>query len=318
MPEGPESPESVPQSFPPAPQGPGPQGPGPETPAPQGPGPQARGLQGSTGGPPAGTRVPALRQMDVGELIDASIKLYRDHWRTLVGMFGIVMVPLLLIEQPVFDSVVSRGTLHPRQTQGEFVFGPMVGLASALGLIRLVLLSFLVGAVSWATAGLYLGSEPRIGAAYRFALSLFGRLLWVILLTGLVVIGGLLLFLIPGIYIAIRLVFAAPAVVVEGARGGGALKRSLSLAEGHWWRIFGTLILTLILTFIASFIVAFPFELLAPFAGPLAWLVRAIGTAAADVITTPFSIIVVVLLYFDMRIRKEGFDLSLTAQELGA
>jgi hypothetical protein len=50
--------------------------------------------------------------------------------------------------------------------------------------------------------------------------------------------------------------------------------------------------------------------------GSWGWLLRAVGSAAASVVTTPFVTIVVVLLYFDQRIRKEGLDLSIMAQEL--
>ena len=52
-------------------------------------------------------------------------------------------------------------------------------------------------------------------------------------------------------------------------------------------------------------------------AGPSSWPVRAIGTSIATVLTQPFSQLVAVLLYFDLRVRKEGFDLEILAKQLG-
>jgi hypothetical protein len=50
----------------------------------------------------------------------------------------------------------------------------------------------------------------------------------------------------------------------------------------------------------------------------IAWFFQALLAAASTVIVTPFSVGVVVLLYFDARIRKEGFDLAVMAREVGA
>ena len=47
------------------------------------------------------------------------------------------------------------------------------------------------------------------------------------------------------------------------------------------------------------------------------WIARVVLVSLAQVVVTPFTTIVPVLLYFDMRIRKEGLDLAIMAQELG-
>lgn len=105
--------------------------------------------------------------------------------------------------------------------------------------------------------------------------------------------------------------------MVEGLRGREAMRRSWRLARGSLGKIFGTLLLTWILMAIVAGIVQLPLNAIAPDTGAGGWILRAIGASAASVITQPFTGIVVVLLYFDMRIRKEGFDLTLMAQEMG-
>ena len=64
-----------------------------------------------------------------------------------------------------------------------------------------------------------------------------------ILLAAVGVALGLLLLVIPGIYLAVRWFFVPQAVVVENARGPAALRRSRELTSGTWWRTFGIILL---------------------------------------------------------------------------
>jgi len=59
---------------------------------------------------------------------------------------------------------------------------------------------------------------------------------------GLFTILGLIALIVGAIYVWVRLVVVAPAVVVENERGMGAIRRSWDLVQDNWWRIFGTLI----------------------------------------------------------------------------
>jgi hypothetical protein len=114
----------------------------------------------------------------------------------------------------------------------------------------------------------------------------------------------------------VRWAFGSAVVVVEDGRGTGALRRSWGLTSKAFWKIFGTGLLALVLTGIANTILGLVPTALSFGLGSWGWLLRAVGSAAASVVTTPFVTIVVVLLYFDQRIRKEGLDLSIMAQEL--
>ncbi|HYV02763.1 MAG TPA: glycerophosphoryl diester phosphodiesterase membrane domain-containing protein, partial [Actinomycetota bacterium] len=134
---------------------------------------------------------------------------------------------------------------------------------------------------------------------------------------------GFLLLIIPGVIAAIRFTFGTTVVVIEGARGTKALRRSWRLAKGSFWRILGTLLLAAILAAVVTGIVTIPTTLIAngtgsPFTVEDAsgWPIRAVGSTIASVIVTPFTALVRVLLYFDMRIRKEGFDIAVMAHDL--
>ena len=65
-------------------------------------------------------------------------------------------------------------------------------------------------------------------------------------------------------------------------------------------------------------IIALPTSIGAIFTSSWGWLLRFVGASIAGIVTTPFLSMIPVLLYFDMRVRKEGFDLEVMARELQA
>ncbi len=83
----------------------------------------------------------------------------------------------------------------------------------------------------------YIATHPRVGW------SSFFPLLFVWILTGLAVIGGTALFVIPGIWLFFSLVFASIIVIDTPARGFSALVASFELVRGRWWPVVGRLFL---------------------------------------------------------------------------
>jgi hypothetical protein len=76
------------------------------------------------------------------------------------------------------------------------------------------------------------------------------------------------------------------------------------------------LILATLISSVVAGVAAIPLTIGAQIIGPAGWPLAALGNALAGIVTRPFALIIVVLLYFDMRIRKEGFDLAVMVQEL--
>jgi hypothetical protein len=119
------------------------------------------------------------------------------------------------------------------------------------------------------------------------------------------------LFIIPGIYIGVRLAVSIEALVVEGRRGTQAMGRSWELVGGHWWHAFGTLLVAALLTGLVNALIT------APFSGT-SWFVQAIVAAVATVVTLPYGVLVGVLLYLDLRARKENLTLDTLRTDLQA
>jgi hypothetical protein len=117
----------------------------------------------------------------------------------------------------------------------------------------------------------------------------------------------ILLFIIPGVYVGVRLAVSIQALVVEGRRGTEAMGRSWGLVGGHWWHAFGTLLLIGIVNAVIT----------APF-GATGWFVQAVAAAVATVVTLPYGVLVGVLLYLALRARKERLTLEALRADLQA
>jgi hypothetical protein len=117
---------------------------------------------------------------------------------------------------------------------------------------------------------------------------------------------------------------SAAAVVLERRGPAQALGRSWRLVRGSFWRVFGTLLLAALIVLVASSVLRLPFSVisaaLASGSAPLAQAIQpsvaslvigAVGGIVAGAITQPISADVTVLLYVDLRMRREGLDLAL-------
>jgi hypothetical protein len=241
----------------------------------------------------------SLRPLALGELLDVSFGLYRRLLGTLVTIAlitgGIPLVISLFIEQAGGAMVAT----------GPWLLNALLSLMlGALG----------TGASTYVVSQSYLGEETHAGAALGRMVPYLGRIILLSILTTILVFFGFMLLLIPGFIVACGLALSMPALVVEGIPGpAGALQRSWTLTRGYRGKVF----LAMLVTFL---IFSIPFVglgmLAAVFGG--GGLIFAIVTVALSVLITPLIYVTLTVLYYDLRVRKEGFDLEMLAQAVRA
>jgi hypothetical protein len=254
-----------------------------------------------------------LRQMGIGELIDAAFRLYRLEWAVLLGIVAFVVIPTTFAQIWVSELILDQALTVPTSA----LIGQLVTVTIIFVLLQLLFVQpFLVAAIARAAADVYLGEPVTLPGTYRYALGRLFSILWITIQSLVVTLIGFLLLVIPGLILFVRLSFAPAALVVEGHRGRSALVRSWQLSAGHAWRIFGLLFVTGLISGVVGGVLTVPGEFAAQSMGPDGWIISALASALATVVTTPFSMLVIVLMYFDLRIRKEGFDIEVMAREL--
>jgi hypothetical protein len=251
------------------------------------------------------------RPMGIGEILSTAFQLYRRHWRTLLAIAAVVVVPLTLVQYLLGDVVRTQG----EETSNGVVVETAswsVGIAGLLAaLAGLLMYLILTGAITRAVAAEVAGQDPSVEQSYRFGFHRLGSVLLVSVLVGLATVAGLILFVIPGIWIGVRLAVSIEALVVEGRRGTEAMGRSWSLVGGHWWHAFFTLVVAALLVGVVNAVITVPFS-------ATNWFVQAVAAAVATVVTLPYGVLVGVLLYLDLRARKERLSLEALRADLQA
>jgi hypothetical protein len=268
---------------------------------------------------------PRLRPLSLGEILDVAVKICLAHWRTLLKAVLVVVVPVQIVGTLInADYTVEQSELStdssktPAETVEEL--NQYLGGLAVSAVLQVLAVLLATAACFRAIAQAYLGEQADWRSSLNYALRLTPSLLLVTLLNALGVLVGFLLFILPGVWIYVAWAFATPVLLVEGLRGRAALGRSFRLVKGRWWRTFGVLVVGFILAGIISMIVQAVF-LIGIVVGEdndaLVLVLSAIAGIVGLAVTTPFQAALLAVLYFDLRVRKEGFDLELLAQEIG-
>ena len=232
------------------------------------------------------------------------------------GSFLAALIPLVLVA--VVLSLVLNAALTGMLSAvvGRGVLGRTTSLGEAWRMGR-------VGAVLAATVLLaLLGVAVLVPVVIAVVVLALLHLTPVAVLLG--VLGGIgcLVF---EVLLVIRLSLTLPALVLERISPATAIKRSWQLSHGSFWRLFGIILLTWIIVGITADVLAIPFTIIGGIVGGgsggllgtaattsvTALIIGAIGTVLAGTITRPVSAGVNVLLYVDLRMRREGLDLTL-------
>jgi hypothetical protein len=285
--------------------------------------------------------VAALQPRRAGEILGAALELYGRHSLTLIALVAAMVVPLGVLN---WQADCSR-TQGCRVTVLDGVVASTAWWTTIVWLTVPILLAAVVGAfLAVATRTItaqLVGEHPGIGGTLRLGLKGSGWLpqaavLAAILVAAIVLlsllgmylsgldgplpqlalVANLLVIVVVGLYVGVRLAVSVPAAVIEGRRWPQALTRSWSLVHGHWGHVVATLVLAWLATGLVGSLLA------GVTAGPSGlllgdgWLVRTLLQAAVMSLVVPYFLIVWVLLYLDLRARKERLDLDTLKAEL--
>jgi hypothetical protein len=242
--------------------------------------------------PEPGSRLELERPRDLGALLADTLVLTRRHlWKFLAIGFAVVV--------PVNAVVLGVGL-------GQFSGGydstppPASGLVPAL--VSLLVVDPLVAAMALHVLQAAAAGRPvRVGAAIQAGLDAFARVFWPVLMAVLCEAATLITVVVPFVLL-VRWFFVPQVVVVDGARGGGALRASWELTRGFGLRTAGLVLVARLLFLIAGALVATPVAALARSANSEA-LSLAATTLGYVLVVTPLGVFAG-LLFYDLRSRQ--------------
>lgn len=277
--------------------------------------------------------VVALRPLNLGDIIDGAITAIRRYPLLILGVSAIVAVisaglnlASSLLVQPDLQRFAALG---PYATQQEIVDRTLSLLGNVLITLGITLViallarTFLSGFLTVVMGKAVLGRPVTFATAMAEVRPRLLPLLGLTLLYALMVFVGALLCFIPGIWIAVMLSLATPAMLLEQGTIRQAMARSWKLVSGSFWRVFGILLLAALIGGVINLVISIPFSLggggftfvvgpggtVTPSTGAL--VLQSVGSVIGETITAPFVALVTALVYIDQRMRREGMDIEL-------
>ncbi|CAG9932042.1 hypothetical protein [Candidatus Nitrotoga arctica] len=249
-----------------------------------------------------------LTEQPAGKIIRHSLEIYLSNFKTLSLIFSLPILLSLLLS--VYTKEIDQK--------------PLIMIAEAIKLFTVVFASL---AVVIAVSDISLGRRPTVGRSYRCAYRKgMGTILVTYLLLGLVLLVGFILLVVPGILFSLWYVLTLEVVLLERLSGWKALKRSKELGKGFYWRNWGVMILMCIIYIASVVISSYILGLTVSFIGhsfglgsPEFLNLKQIGSFIAEsfaLLFYPIMAIVSILIYYDMRVRKEAYGIRELTEDL--
>jgi len=263
--------------------------------------------------------------MDLGTLLDRTFKIYFRNIKLLLGIVGVSYLPLLVFG--IFFAIFFN-FFDESITASEDIVGPVIILfAGAFGFIILYWLSmtFAAAATCFAVSKRYLGEPVGVMESFRHVSTRLGPLLVAQLIVGLIVGVGALLCLLPGLFLLVAYAIVIPVMTLENVSSEDGRTRAWDLLKNYRWMTVGILLLLGFISAGLSMGVSMFFQVgglvlqgseNSEMLMVIMMILSQLGSMAASILVMPLNGIATTLLYYNARIREEGFDLEMLAENI--
>jgi hypothetical protein len=247
---------------------------------------------------PDATGARFLQPQTLGSVIRNTITIYVRNWETICLIYISPLLPIAVVRA----GLASQGHL---------------GWAGALFLTQMLGNILVSAALIVTVSDICLDLKPNLRRAYRRGFAK-GRLFSTYFLQVLLTFFGFALLIIPGLVLAAWYMFALSVTVLEQASGNAALRRSCELGHGFYWRNFGILVISSLLVgvLLGATQALMGLSEYFIFGHGYRVLENILSEALSIVLLGPLVTIPIILLYYDMRARKEGYGAAQLVEDL--
>lgn len=295
---------------------------------------------------------PQLRPLGVGDIVDRVFALYRTRPLLYLALSAVPYLLFVLVTIGAGVLLVS-GTAGLRSVaealaQGDTpppgvfasILPPVAGFVLFLVIAAVVILSSQTAALVYAMSARYLGRSITLGEAFGAGVRAAPRVigtglllflgiiaLWATLIVVMVLVrdvngapflvaGCVLLGSVGTFYLFASTLVAPVVATIEKVGPLRAMRRSWALSDGNRWRIIGVQLLLLVLNAVISAVVSAIFLTTLIADAGLRTAAQQLTNAATTIAWAPVEWGTFAILYYDLRVRREAFDLQLAAEAL--
>ena len=235
----------------------------------------------------------ALRPRSATELVDAAFQVYRRAPLQFMVALAVVYVPWLVIRLVLNLNINVDPTNIP----------PISDIVT-LAVAGIAIYAIAGGVITGVARDVYLDQNVSVPEAFRIVATRLVTLIVASVVTVLFMTIGAMFFILPALYVVARFAVVRQVIVLEDAGTGRALSRSGTLSVGLKLHILGTLALIVLLLLAVNIGAGLLINLIQSHV-----IVNVLSTVLS-VVVGPILGIAETVLYYDLRIRREGFDVE--------
>jgi hypothetical protein len=256
----------------------------------------------------------------IGGVLDTTFQLYKSSlgvlWPVFLLLTAVGSPPSIYLAMNGAGGGVAAGA------------GVLAAMSSptywVIYLVSIVAMMWVIGAIYLAQHAIGTDQEMSVGAALQASVGRVLPLVAMMILFTIALVIGYVLLIIPGVILTVSLMLATALVMFEDKGPVDSLIGSHRLVWGNWWRTLVILSIGGILVFVIYLAVALVVGLVLPFVGlatdemVLSLLSTLIIGVIVNVLVTPFFSAMLIAVYWDLKLRKEGGDLAARVGALNA
>ena len=270
---------------------------------------------------------PTIRPRSAIEIVDAAVSLFRDNFKTMAVIGLAASLPF------VAAIIAGVGVFGAMRDPQAFINNPLTMLPGIIGfgLLMIFWMAVVDGAMTFAAAEAYHGRKPTPADALRGAIGkgvslVGGNLLRILIIASVGAIASVgvaiasqvnrgvavliaIIVAVLAVHLLARTFAITSAIVIEDQSATEGVSRSFFLSKDSTLRIVGIAFLCIVIYWLANLVSAMLIQAVINLVlrSPV---VAAVAGNLAGMVIYPFLNIAIMVLYYDQRVRKEGYDLD--------
>lgn len=258
------------------------------------------------------------RELFLGEIISGTFRLYMS--RFLLFYFPLLVAGLIsgILNSALFLSFPLPTAPSAGAPTAEVFpwfwsfFSALVAIVVLGGIVSVVIGSITTGMVVKGASDVIEKGKGNLQESFSFALSRLPSLLVASIITGVLILVGIFLFVIPGIILMIMFSLVVPTIIIEQKGAFDSLGRSSKLVRHRWLNTFALLIVISLIVVVISLITSFAllpgylYLAAPPFENGIVIAIRLIITSIIVSFVSPILPLAQTLLYYSMAARESA------------
>lgn len=249
------------------------------------------------------------RETSVTEILRISINLYLARYELFLVPFLATNLANGALSQLMY-SLMPEFFLPQNFTEEFFLWlinylANVIPVAAAFGIIGWVITTLSNGIAVKCSSDILEGKRPSLSRGLNSALSRISSLLTAGFIVGVLTILGLILFIIPGVTVAVMFSLTVQVIMIERLGASRSLRRSRELVAGKWTKTFAVLLLVFLTTAVAYLVGDALIGSLGGLSEGTLHTLRWVITSVLTSLVQPLHPIALTYLYYSLHIREK-------------